>query len=542
MILLAVAALVALAAWSSGQELDASVERRAPESPMRSLVSSAGRLFTDRQADLTSALVVNASVEVNPFSDEMLGVGLVNWEHAWGKPFPNEVPGLAQAMRAQGVKLIRYAGGLWSNDVGFDRTPQRRPFEAWTQNGDTYYFHYGTDELASLHELAEALDAEVIIQVNISTSNPAMWADMVRYTNIERGYNFKYWELGNEFDHASDKGVSPELYIERAARYVDAMKAVDPNIQIVGGVPAGAHDGPRLGYSDEVKSLSDYLTRSARMTTPAGRKFDDLSYHWYQQCWKTEPEDLLRWTWEGLEEDSWRNAYSRKASVIVPRRVDDELLAGTSMRQGITEINFDACNYDGVLNGNHLNALWASDVIGRLAYNGLDFLTWYQGYSTQGYALLYPDSGDNPSRLFLRPSYYAFFMYEQYFGDVMVESHSFDPTAVSIWASRDTNDPGKIKLRITNLTAAEVRTPVDLSGTRVTSGQAYVLTNPNPLDVSEDSNRQSAPTTINGFTLNAMDVAGSARAIEPARLVIEGSRFDYVLPPYSSVAIVLQTE
>lgn len=154
-----------------------------PSAPALDALEERGGTRAMPAQELTPAIpafVVNPGVEVNPFSDEMLGVGLVNWEHSWGKPFPSEVPGLVQAMREQGVKLIRYAGGLWSNDVGFDRTPQRRPFEAWTQNGDTYYFHYGTDELESVHALAQALGAEVIIQVNISTADPAMWAEIGR--------------------------------------------------------------------------------------------------------------------------------------------------------------------------------------------------------------------------------------------------------------------------------------------------------------------------------------------------------------------------
>lgn len=80
-----------------------------------------------QNATVGDVLSVNTAQNINPFSKQMLGMGMVNWEHAWGKPFPNEVPGLAQAMKEEGVGLIRYAGGLWANDVGFDRVNQRTP-------------------------------------------------------------------------------------------------------------------------------------------------------------------------------------------------------------------------------------------------------------------------------------------------------------------------------------------------------------------------------------------------------------------------------
>ncbi len=40
-------------------------------------------------------LSVDASQPIHPFSNEMLGVALVNWEHSWGKYFPADVPRLA---------------------------------------------------------------------------------------------------------------------------------------------------------------------------------------------------------------------------------------------------------------------------------------------------------------------------------------------------------------------------------------------------------------------------------------------------------------
>lgn len=489
------------------------------------------------------ALTVNATTSINPFSKQMLGQSAVNWEHTpvWGSRFIGDVPNLSQAFKESGVGVVRYAGGLWANSVGWDRTNQKTPYTAWTKNGQTYYFHYGMDEIASLNAFADAVGAEVMIQVNIATNDPAMWADMVRFANIERGYNFKYWELGNEFEVAADLGITPDIYASRIRDYIDAMKAVDPSIKIISGVPGSAHDGPRQGWSDAVTEMSQYLSRSAAAVSPQGRKTDDLSYHWYQACNSSGFAEMTNWQFPGLATNSWRNGYSRIWSQIAPSRVQNEIIApnGGVMRQGITELNFDACNFDHPLNANHMSALWASDVLGRLAYNGLDFVTWYEGYGGQGYSTVYPDNPTPPVQLFVRPSYYAFYMYNKYFGDQMVQSSSFDNSQISIWASTDSKDPGKLKLRITNISANPITVPINLTGFNASTGAVYTLQSTNPTDTTASSNTANASTSINGVKLNGNNVAQSAAAIQPVSINVNGSSFTHTFPAYTTTAIVL---
>lgn len=492
-----------------------------------------------RQKAAGEYLNVNVNNTKNPFSHLLLGQAMVNWEHSWGKPFPNEVPGLKTAMKEEGVGIIRYAGGLWANYVGFDRTNQKTPYTSWSKNGHNYSFSYGTNELASLNSFADSIDAEVMIQVNIAENDPSMWADMVKYTNIENGFNFKYWELGNEFDVDTQLNISPEIYAQRVKGYVDAMKAVDPTIHIISGVSGSAHDSPRQGYNDSVTDMSHYLTLSFQSTSPQGKKVDGLSYHWYQACNSTSYTDLLNYQFSGLATNSWRNSYSRIWSQIAPTRIDSEIIGQNNSMQGITELNFDACNYDNTLNGNFMNALWASDVVGRLAYNGLDFITWYEGYGTQGYSTLYPDNADNPTKVFLRPSYYAFYMYNKYFGDQMVESTSYDQSKISIWASKDSKDPGKLKLRITNLTNSAIITPINLIGFSASSGQALVLTNTNPTDSSSTSNVENSSTNINGVKLVASNIITTGVQIQPTNISVNGTSFTYSFPAYSTTAIIL---
>jgi len=66
---------------------------------------------------------------------------------------------------------------------------------------------YQADEIDALAAFADYVGAEVMMEVNITTCDPELWADMVRYTNVEHDYNFKYWELGNELDLERASGL-----------------------------------------------------------------------------------------------------------------------------------------------------------------------------------------------------------------------------------------------------------------------------------------------------------------------------------------------
>ena len=462
--------------------------------------------FLAAASELSTTIHINSNTFIHNFTREMLGVAMVNWEHSWGKPFPGEVPGLAQAYKTAHVGLIRYAGGSWANSVGWERLSQRTPYTTWSPTRDNYhqnfkneidvnevyYFHYGQNEIDSLAHLASEAGAQIMIQVNIRNDDPAMWADMVHYVNIEKKYGFKYWEIGNEFDLEQGLGIDPNEYTARLARYIDAMKAVDPEIIIVGGVPASAHDAPRQGWSDAVTDMSHYLIESAKLMTAAGRKIDSLSYHWYQNGSTDNIEDIIRWKWPGLDRTSWRNSYSRIWSEIAPARVKEEILTPyiPGALQGITELNFDATDFDQApQESNHMTAVWMADCLGRLAYNGLDYVTWYEGFGSpyQGYPMI-------------------------------------------------VREPDTLKLMITNISSDTITAPLLIQGFSAGSGEYYQLTSTDPENMSNASNLGSAWTTINGHKLNDMDVSTSQ--ISPKKLNVHALHLSF--PPYSVTAVVLQ--
>ena len=492
------------------------------------------------QPDSSSAatsvtITIDPNQSVGQFKKTMRGVGFVNWEHSWAKPFLGDVPGLSQAIKEINPGIFRYAGGLWANSVGFDRVPQRTPYTQWQKNGLTYSFHYGLNEIDSINTFAKAVGSDVMIQVNVSNNDPAMWADMVKYTNQEKQYGFKYWELGNELDFDKDHPIDAATYANRFAAYYKAMVAVDPNVKLRG--PAVAYP---VEQNDATNAISSHLKNLPTQIKTNGGQIDAVSWHWYQGCNITALEDVTRFSWgSGTPDNSWRNAYSRRWATLMPARLDREVLTPAGgLDQGVTELNVDACNFDNPRNGNHIGAIWFGDVLGRLAASGADYTTMYEGYGTQSYSLLYPNNADRPTRIDARPTYYTYLMYSHFFGDQMIKATSSDEASVSVWASTKASTPGKIYLMVTNFSNTATSGQFNLPS-NITTAQAYTLKSNNPTDTSAASMTTAASTNINGGKIDAMNVAASLAQIQPTNLTVNNGQLSTELPAYSLTAIVL---
>lgn len=508
----------------------------------------------------SSALGVSAGINVRPFEKSMKGMALANWTfiRSWGKPYINTIQNLKQAVQAIEPGLIRYGGGLWVNWMAFDRNrAENTAYTDMTINGRPYGHAYGTNELRDLDAFAKSVNADVMIQVNLSQNDPAMWADLVRYAQENNMTSFKYYELSNELDLETALGestaITPDEYARRAATYQQAMLAVNPNIQIVGGVPASASDIVRTNWNccdGSGNQVSQYITRGLAAARNAGKDWNAASIHWYQGGDDPDVTSMFRWDWRPevnptTSQNWWRNSYARVWSEGVGPWVRSNALGQyPTTKLGMSELGVSSMSYPThtTSNSNHTAALWYSDVLGRLAYNGIDWVTQWDSYAdvSEYYSLLYPSNGSstNPT-IHLRPSYYAYLMYARYFGDQMVQSSTYNPSEISIWASRDSDDPGKLKLRITNLTGSPINAPIALNGFNATSGQAYTLSSTNPLDKSAASVTSAAPTTINGVKIDGNNVAGSLATIQPTNIAVSGTSFNHNIPAYSSVAIVL---
>jgi len=110
---------------------------------------------------------------------------------------------------AAGITFLRFPGGNWGDQN--------------TLRG------YQVDQFI---DLAQRMGAEPSISVRLTGGTPESAAELVRYANVESGYDIRYWSIGNE----------PSLYSEYdTVRYnpewrtfAEAMRAVDPDILLIG--------------------------------------------------------------------------------------------------------------------------------------------------------------------------------------------------------------------------------------------------------------------------------------------------------------------
>ena len=157
----------------------------------------------------------------------------------WNPTRNESVKEVITLAKEAGLSVIRFPGGCgthhydWKESIGKDRK----------------HFFYGVDEfLKTVNEIG----AEAVITISYFTGTEQDAADLVEYLNTpcdgkhpwadkraENGYpdpyGVKYFEIGNEVWHGNHKDIKdvlPEEYTSRYLRYYEAMKAVDPLVQI----------------------------------------------------------------------------------------------------------------------------------------------------------------------------------------------------------------------------------------------------------------------------------------------------------------------
>lgn len=118
-----------------------------------------------------------------------------------------------------------------------------------------------------------------VITVNMGTGTPEEAAAWVYYANVEKGYGIKYWEINNEINGNWEMGgpVNAVDYAQRFIEFVDAMKAVDPEIKICAPTGPQPHD-PSQVYDNKryIESFLAYLSEHGKADY-----VDCLTFHWY---------------------------------------------------------------------------------------------------------------------------------------------------------------------------------------------------------------------------------------------------------------------
>ncbi|MCL5048903.1 MAG: cellulose-binding protein, partial [Firmicutes bacterium] len=183
--------------------------------------------------------------------------------------------GIPNLLRTAGVDMLRYPGGSTSDVYNWETNT--------TYDGMSYA--NPENNFANFMKIAQASNAQPIITANYGTGTPALAAAWVKYANVTNNYNVNYWEIGNEvygdgvyganWEEDLNTPLGPQTYGTRALAYIQAMKAVDPNIQVgvVLTTPGGYGDGTILP--------GQTMDWNQTVLSDVGAEANFVIIHWY---------------------------------------------------------------------------------------------------------------------------------------------------------------------------------------------------------------------------------------------------------------------
>lgn len=163
------------------------------------------------------------------------------------------------ALKAMGVRYLRYPGGNKSDLYLFSVPPYEKAVPRLARTGkgavgydrvvkDNREYKFDVLDFDEFITLCREVDAEPIVVVAadeylVNYPEGCTWTnregliknavEWVRYANIKKGYNVKYWLIGNECWHNNNENSSAEIYARDVVDFSIAMKAVDPAIYII---------------------------------------------------------------------------------------------------------------------------------------------------------------------------------------------------------------------------------------------------------------------------------------------------------------------
>jgi len=192
--------------------------------------------------------VIVSSLPLGTIHQDVLGYADHNQDISTIEARTALLSGLARA----GVKSVRFAagyGGLEADQEDWRGGVTCTMARGTTVPAKTRETHDTLDTY--LTQIAAPLHLDVDFTLNYGSNppacdagaNPNSIADIVHYTNIDKSYNIRYWEIGNElYSSTTETDFHPHAYSGTAyATYEPAMyaaiKSTDPRAKV--GVPVG---------------------------------------------------------------------------------------------------------------------------------------------------------------------------------------------------------------------------------------------------------------------------------------------------------------
>lgn len=351
----------------------------------------------DWPAPTASTISINADYDSGPISPYLYGSNTGPWSTV---PFD-----LMDEAKAARITMLRFPGGEFADRNAI--TPQ---------------------SIDRFIELCRELGAEPYIHVRLREGTPEAAAELVRYTNIEKGYGVKYWAVGNEPNlYPPDDVYTPEKVSQDWRTIAQAMREVDPTIILMGPEVTGYLPAYENDFIIEAREMTEvFLQTNADLV-------DVVTIHRYPfPVSQTAPAPTL--------DELADNGPEWDAMIADLRRLTIDATE-KDLPIGITEFN---SNWSKQAAGDTTpdsvaSAVWLADVLGRMAVNRVTIGTQFALQSTPtlgAWGLL--------ERSRVRPAYYVYpmmthFGSELVYASVGAEDGSAHPR-VTAYAARRPED------------------------------------------------------------------------------------------------------
>jgi len=329
-----------------------------------------------------------------------------------------------------GFSFLRFPGGNWGDENDITEL-----------------------QLDNFITLCEQLGAEPSISVRLRGGTPEAAAELVRYANVEKKYNVRYWSIGNEPELFGD--YDTERYNQEWRIFATAMREVDPSILLVGPDVSQYRGNVFTDPRDE--NMRYWVDEFLRAN---GDLVDVVSIHRYPfpRSMVSGPAKIL-----DLEENSmeWDQIIPNLRELIHEE-------TGRELPVAVTEFN---SHWDSSFRGegtpdSHYSAIWLGDVLGRLIRQDVEIVAQFalQSASDNGGWGLF-------SRVEPRPSYYVYRMYQQFGSQLVYASSGVDSVSVYAAVRRD----GELSVLIINLGLAERRIPLVVNGRSIQQADYWLF-------------------------------------------------------------------
>lgn len=157
-----------------------------------------------------------------------------------------------------------------------------------------------------------------IITINMGTGTPEEAAAWVYYANIVKGYGIKYWEINNEISGHWEIGgpLSAKDYAQRAIKFIEAMKSVDPTIEVI---VTGGCSPEEWSHNYDNKRYIESILEEFNLAGKADL-IDIVGCHWYPYWQNSDESTALSkpelWDIWGPIIRNWINTYLPNPSKV----------------------------------------------------------------------------------------------------------------------------------------------------------------------------------------------------------------------------------